>query len=95
MKPHTITLRTPGRSGPKHASVRLLNGGQHRRHVAETTRRPSGSGGFQPEITPARITEIRRQIAAGTYVTSEKLDIAVERLFAALANEWPLGAAVG
>ncbi len=48
-----------------------------------------------PQLTPARLTEIRREIAAGTYLTDEKLDAAVQRLFEALRDEWPLGAAVG
>ncbi len=37
-----------------------------------------------PAGLDARIVELRRQIAAGTYLTSEKLDIAVDRLHAEL-----------
>ena len=33
-----------------------------------------------PEIRHARVQEIRRQIAEGSYETSHKLDVALERL---------------
>ena len=33
-----------------------------------------------PEIRRERVDEVRRAIEAGTYETSEKLDVAVERL---------------
>jgi negative regulator of flagellin synthesis FlgM len=33
-----------------------------------------------PEIRQERVDEIRRQIAAGTYETSEKLEVALDRL---------------
>ncbi len=40
-------------------------------------------------VATARIAEIRRQIADGTYLTEEKLDAAVERLCAALHEPAP------
>ncbi len=43
----------------------------------------------------ARIAEIRRQIAEGTYLTEEKLDVAVEQLCAALRTPAPRRAAAG
>lgn len=36
--------------------------------------------GRLPEIRHERVAEVRRQIAAGTYETSEKLDVALDRL---------------
>jgi anti-sigma28 factor (negative regulator of flagellin synthesis) len=38
-----------------------------------------------PDDRARRVVEIRRQIAEGTYVTAEKLDLAADRLFAELA----------
>ncbi len=35
-------------------------------------------------LSAARAAEIRRQIAAGTYLTDQKLNVAVERLLAVL-----------
>jgi negative regulator of flagellin synthesis FlgM len=34
-----------------------------------------------PEIRYERVEEIRRQIAAGSYETPEKLELALDRLF--------------
>lgn len=39
-----------------------------------------------PEIRHERVEEIRRQIAAGTYETTEKLDIALDRLIDELSG---------
>lgn len=36
--------------------------------------------GRLPEIRHERVEEVRRQIAAGTYETPEKLDVALDRL---------------
>jgi negative regulator of flagellin synthesis FlgM len=36
--------------------------------------------GQLPEIRQEKVDEIRRQIAAGSYETSEKLEVAVDRL---------------
>ena len=39
-----------------------------------------------PEIRHERVEEIRRQIAAGTYETTEKLEFALDRLFDELSG---------
>ncbi len=43
----------------------------------------------------ARIAELRRQIAAGTYLTQDKLDAAIEALHAALLPESPQARGTG
>lgn len=48
---------------------------------------PDASGGEVVTMEDLRIQEVRRQIAAGTYLTNEKLDIAAARLHEALRNE--------
>ena len=34
-----------------------------------------------PEVQAEKIAQVRAQIEAGTYITPEKMDIAVERMF--------------
>ena len=41
-----------------------------------------------PEIRHEKVQEIRRQIAAGTYETPEKLDSALDRLLDELHGRW-------
>ena len=41
-----------------------------------------------PEDRPARLSAIREQIAAGTYETPDKLEVAVERLLQSLGDEY-------
>ncbi len=46
-------------------------------------------------VSPTRIAAVRRQIAAGTYLTAEKLDAAIDKLFEELRAPAPRRAAVG
>jgi hypothetical protein len=50
---------------------------------------PAAESGARRELSEAEIVELRRQIANGTYLTDEKLNVAADRLLARLQQETP------
>lgn len=70
--PHTSRASkppAPSQTGPIQDELEISDAGQLVNRIGE-----------MPEVRQARIDQIRAQIAAGTYETDEKLEIAVGRL---------------
>lgn len=87
-------------AGPTTRLDRDRTGPVARRQTATPTREPqtdsveisAAASQYDPRVeaaraTAARIANIQSQIAAGTYLTPDKIDVAVDRLFAELMAE--------
>jgi len=61
----------------------------HRPHARDAVEIADVAPVHTNPVSAERLTEIRAQIASGTYVTDRKLDVVVARLHAALTSTRP------